>query len=492
MECLDKNLYFKNGKLRKQAKKIVVKEPEPEPEPISIVKEEDTPNISLTEKPYESTCEIYNADCLEKMKDIPDNSVDLIFCDLPYGQTSCKWDSLIDLEQFWIQVMRIKKLNTPIFMTTTTKFGVSLIQSAPKKCHFRYDLVWVKSAPAGFLCAKKMPMRKHEMVYVFYEKLPLYDLSSHQHKFLNKEKEMDKDKKTLYGSITDKGLPHTSTYDPPLPVSIVKEFKEDPNHKPDLYGVMGGNAGRNKGFHQKQYDPPLPVSIVKEGEMTSDFTPNKNGNIYDCPDNQEFKGRNGAPRYDPPLPVSVVKEEGCYGEKVPNSEAKYGQKCARQYDPPLPVSVVKEEITDDCYNMDERHKNGKMVDMRKTTGYDPPLPVSIVKEHKCLYTPSFEQKDNADNLYRKMGRKGGESAYDPPLPTTMLEIKSTRGKHSTEKPVQLMEWIFKYFSKEGDTILDPTMGSGSTGVACKNMNRNFIGIEMDKEIFEVAEKRLDL
>ena len=74
----------------------------------------------------------------------------------------------------------------------------------------------------------------------------------------------------------------------------------------------------------------------------------------------------------------------------------------------------------------------------------------------------------------------------------MLEIKSTRGKHSTEKPVQLMEWIFKYFSKEGDTILDPTMGSGSTGVACKNMNRNFIGIEMDKEIFEVAEKRLDL
>ena len=80
--------------------------------------------------------------------------------------------------------------------------------------------------------------------------------------------------------------------------------------------------------------------------------------------------------------------------------------------------------------------------------------------------------------------------YDPPLPNSMLEIKSTRGKHSTEKPVALMEWVFKYYSKEGDVVLDPTMGSGSTGVACKNMNRNFIGIEMDEEIFKVAESRL--
>ena len=72
----------------------------------------------------------------------------------------------------------------------------------------------------------------------------------------------------------------------------------------------------------------------------------------------------------------------------------------------------------------------------------------------------------------------------------MLEIKSTRGKHSTEKPVALMSWILKYYSKEGDTVLDPTCGSGSTGVACKEMNRHFIGIEMDEEIFKVAEKRL--
>ena len=83
-------------------------------------------------------------------------------------------------------------------------------------------------------------------------------------------------------------------------------------------------------------------------------------------------------------------------------------------------------------------------------------------------------------------------AYDPPLPNSLLEIKSTRGKHSTEKPVQLMEWILKYYSKEGDLVLDPTMGSGSTGVACKNMNRKFIGFELDKDIFKIAQGRCEI
>ena len=87
------------------------------------------------------------------------------------------------------------------------------------------------------------------------------------------------------------------------------------------------------------------------------------------------------------------------------------------------------------------------------------------------------------------GKGGGH--YDPPLPTSMLEIKSTRGKHSTQKPVALIEWLLKYYSKEGDVVLDPTMGSGSTGVACKNMNRNFIGIEKDDEIFEIAVNRIE-
>ncbi len=311
---------------------------------------------------------LLNGDCLEEMKGLDDNSIDLIFCDLPYGQTSCKWDCCIDLEQFWIQVMRIKKTNTPIFMTTTTKFGVSLIQSAPKKCPFRYDLVWVKSAPAGFLSAKKMPMRKHEMVYVFYEKLPLYDLSSHKHKF--------------------------------------KQEYNDYNNKDGAYGVIKSQ----KGHPEPLYNPPLPVSVVKE-EMCK----------YDVNKNAYGGGKEGR------IKISKDKKD---------HEAKY--------DPPLPVSVVKET-------------------------------------YKGIYS-ELPQTGK--------GKDAHSSQYDPPLPTTMLEIKSTRGKHSTEKPVALMEWLLKYYSKEGDVVLDPTMGSGSTGVACKNMNRNFIGIEMDKDIYEVACERI--
>ena len=322
-----------------------------------------------------ATSQIFNADCLEKMKDLDDKSVDLIFCDLPYGQTSCAWDTLIDLDLFWKQVMRIKKLNTPIFFTTTTKFGVSLIQSAPKKCFFRYDLVWVKSTPAGFLCAKKMPMRKHEMIYVFYEKLPFYDLSSHTHKFLRDRKEEWCDKNGLYGE--DKNVPKV-------------EYK---------------------------YDPPLPVSVVKE-----------------------------------------LMDKSMYGE-LPKTDS-YAESIG--------------------INKADKHK----------VHYDPPLPVSVVKDESSTIYNNKDKSTTPITKHPVQGQTTGQPRYDPPLPTTMLEIKSTRGKHSTEKPVALMEWVLKYYSKEGDIVLDPTCGSGSTGVACKNMNRNFIGIEMDEEIFKVAEQRL--
>ena len=338
---------------------------------------------------------LLHGDCLDEMKGIDTDSVDFIFCDLPYGQTNCKWDCKIDLEKFWLEVMRVKKINTPIFMTTTTKFGVELIKSAPKKCPFRYDLVWVKSSPAGFLSAKKMPMRKHEMIYVFYEKLPFYDLSSHTHKFIKDEPKPKIIKDTKQG---------TNTYD------------TEKRKKPIL-----------RLSDQAQYDPPLPVSVVKE-ELAEGQTLGDKGN--ECYGKFSYYN-NGVKGYDPPLPTSVVKD-GAVNEEY---EGLYGGLKAPEY--------VSNNI--------ERNK------LRRK--------------------------------YKKEGKS--ESAYDPPLPNSMLEIKSTRGKHSTEKPVALMEWLLKYYSKEGDVVLDPTMGSGSTGIACKNMNRNFIGIELDPEIYEVAVNRID-
>ena len=225
---------------------------------------------------------LLNDNCLDAMKDLSDNSIDLLFCDLPYGQTACKWDSLIDLELFWLQINRICKITCPMFFTCTTKFGVSLINSNPK--NFRYDLVYKKTKHTGHLNCKKMPMRKHEMIYVFYRKLPVYNIDS----------------------------------------------------------------------HISQFDGYRDI---------------KNSNVY----NKQIK-------------------------------------------------------------------------------------------HTIL-------------------------TYSPPLPDTILEFQAQVGKHATQKPVELMKWILKYYSKEGDIILDPTMGSGSTGVACSEMNRKFIGIEKDIDIFKVALER---
>tara|TARA_R110000796_G_scaffold73934_2_gene166038 strand:- start:10455 stop:11372 length:918 start_codon:yes stop_codon:yes gene_type:complete len=304
--------------------------------------------------------ELYNGDCLETMKDLSDNSIDLLFCDLPYGQTSCKWDCLIDLGLFWEQINRICKDGCPMFFTCSTKFGVSLINSNPK--NFRYDLVWVKSSPCGFLNAKKMPMKKHEMVYVFYNKLP-----------------------KVYGECIAEHHKH----------KFIKEVK------------------------------------------------NRKGNVYETgKESKDFNIQSAVGKYDPPLPTSVIKDENCYDRDRKHLRDGYLNK---QYDPPLPTSVIKDEIYGDEY-LD------KKVDFKN---------------------------------------RNGEPRYDPPLPNSILEVASQKGKHATQKPVDLIKWCLKYYSKEGDVVLDPTMGSGSTGVACKDMNRQFIGVEMDEAIFNVAVERLE-
>ena len=303
--------------------------------------------------------DLSNGDCLDVMKDLEKESVDLLFADLPYGQTSCKWDCLIDLDLFWKEVNRVCKKDAPMIFTCSVKFGNLLINSNPK--NFRYDLVWVKSAPCGFLNAKKMPMKKHEMIYIFYRKLPKVYTENialhHKHKFLKEENKIVK--------RTDKGCDA-------------------------MYGKE-----TNKVF------------------------------IYD----EKGKLRNSEPRYEPPLPNSIIKEDTFIRGKKNKTTNK------------------------DVYNSDERFNNGK------------------------LYHHS-----------RKL-QKGDEPIYEPPLPNSLLEMKSEKGKHATQKPVTLMEWILKYYSREGDVVLDATMGSGSMGVACKNMKRSFIGIEKDEEIFKVAQKR---
>jgi site-specific DNA-methyltransferase (adenine-specific) len=115
----------------------------------------------------------YQIDCLEGMKLIPENSIDMILCDLPYGTTRNKWDAIINLELLWEQYKRIIKENGAIVLTASQPFTSVLVSSNLKM--FKYDLTWDKKQITGFLNSKKMPLRRHEDILVFYKKPPTYN-----------------------------------------------------------------------------------------------------------------------------------------------------------------------------------------------------------------------------------------------------------------------------------------------------------------------------
>jgi site-specific DNA-methyltransferase (adenine-specific) len=232
--------------------------------------------------------ELHNNDCFNILPTLNDKSVDLVLVDLPYGQTTNKWDICIDLEKMWEQLKRIGKEKTAFIFFTTTKFGIDLINSNRK--WFRYDLVWEKCGQGiGYLNANRMPLRNHEMIYIFYKKLPTYN--------------------------------------------------------------------------------PQKIPLEKPLTMT------------------------------------------CGSNSLNNN---YG------------------------------------------------------KHNKFIKT------------------------YTDKHPQSILKIKNpnSNNKHPTQKPVEACEWLIKSYSNDGDTVLDFTMGSGTTGVACKNTNRKFIGVEMNEEYFKVAEERI--
>jgi site-specific DNA-methyltransferase (adenine-specific) len=172
---------------------------------------------------------LHNGDCLEVMKTIPDKSVDLIICDLPYGclagvtrnekqhalgqgQTyikdgketfGCSWDIKIDLEAFWKQIKRIRKSDhSPTIHFCTTKFGFDLFNSNPDE--FRYDLVWDKQRGVSFLSANKMPMRSHEMIYVFSKAGAYYERIDIKGDFKEHKQYGKPSKDSTYGIINRK------------------------------------------------------------------------------------------------------------------------------------------------------------------------------------------------------------------------------------------------------------------------------------------------
>jgi len=237
---------------------------------------------------------LLQGDCLEIMKNIPDKSINMILCDLPYGTTSSKWDNVIPFEKIWEQYERIIKDNASIILFSSGLFTIDLIQSNRK--HFKYKLIWKKNVPTGMSSAKYRPMKYYEEICIF------------------------------------------------------------------------------------QYGKPLYNPILK-------------------------------PR------VGVGKS---------------------------------------CYNYNHYCGENNHINLQKI---------------KKKYDPDYVQ------------------------PSDVLEIDvvpNRKGKlHPVQKPIKLLEWLIKTYSNKDDLILDNCMGSGSTGVACLNTGRNFIGIELDEKYFNIAKQRIE-
>ena len=352
------------------------------------------------------TINITNGDCLELMKNLPDKSVDLFICDLPYGETNCKWDSVIDLEEFWNEFKRLRKSKrTACIHFCSTKFGYTLIKSNEKM--FKMDMVWKKRNKTGGLQSRHRPMRNHEMVYFFYEQAPKYNRDKY-HKRIQAKNPIVKEEK-------------------PNPASVLEE-KDDKWREEDIYGenkkdqkIRRKEMYKRNGGNVNSFEPPNPASVLEEKETPKQLrdkifsTRAKEGkDIFGNNDNR-VKPFN----YDPPNPASVLEEtEDVWGQ----SKFSCGGDCGR-------------------LNEDGSYK----------LGYEPPNPASVYESTKVF-----------------IGKR----------------------HHQTEKPQDILEFFIKYWSDEGHTILDPTMGSGSTGVACKTLKRNFIGYEKDEKIFKVAENRI--
>jgi len=176
---------------------------------------------------------ILQGDCLNLMNDIPDGSIDMILCDLPYGTTACKWDTVIPFDKLWANYERIIKSNGAIVLTAQTPFDKVLGSSNLKL--LKYEWIWQKTHPTGHLNSKKMPMKSHENILVFYKKLPVYNaIKTEGH--IQKKAKKSKDKSQIYGKQNAEGITYDSTERYPLSVIVFSSDKQKqslhPTQKP--------------------------------------------------------------------------------------------------------------------------------------------------------------------------------------------------------------------------------------------------------------------
>lgn len=188
---------------------------------------------------------LIKGDCLEKMKDISENSIDIVIADLPYGRFShLEWDTPIDLAKMWTELNRICKKTTPIFLFGDMKFGVDLIQSNPK--HFKYEIVWNKRKSTTPLLSRKRMGKATEYIFIFYRKQCCYNYAKY-HKILKREKVYKN------GSFVGakKIKKQTNYYEPSLPINVINQEQTQ----------WGTNGKINR--HLDVYEPRLPINVIE-------------------------------------------------------------------------------------------------------------------------------------------------------------------------------------------------------------------------------------
>ena len=189
---------------------------------------------------------IYNMDCIEGMKQIPDKSIDMILCDLPYGTTACKWDVIIPFEPLWEQYKRIIKDNGAIVLTASQPFTSALVMSNPKM--FKYEWIWEKTIPSGMFSAKYQPMKKHENILVFGNKKVKFNPI--------KEKRSENTHATGKGGLYKSTSEHTKEFE-----SIRKETKGTERNPTTVLNIP--NVSRHQSLHPTQKPVALFEYLIK-------------------------------------------------------------------------------------------------------------------------------------------------------------------------------------------------------------------------------------
>lgn len=352
--------------------------------------------------------EIYNEDCLEGMKSLEDDSVDMILCDLPYNLTDCAWDKgVIDLPTMWTQFKRILKPCCSAVMFASGKFTHKLIASNFEQ--YKYKWIWVKNVPTMFVQAKNAPMRKFEEILVFSDGV------------IN------------HASVSKRRMKYNPQGLVPCNVPRSNDGKDTPSQL-----RAGGRGEKWNGFRVVYADCASGMRHCERGKL-------KGNSHHEC-----YGDR-------PSRPAKVKTGANATKTQIhnPHPENFYIQEQTN-----YPVDVLEEKDWRKNYNWSRHNCKGRF---GGAYGARPSHVDDLIQEQTGY--PN-------DVLY-----------YSAPASVTKF--------HPTQKPVDLLEYLIKTYTNEGELVLDATMGSGSTGVATMNTGRRFIGFESEEKFYDIAKKRID-